>query len=71
MGLQGGTPKAISLLTSDSARAEPGQEVTISYGADKSNEELLHLYGKPPPTFRGDRTAKNILNEVHNSSVGL
>ena len=43
--LQGGIPKAVSLLTSDISRVEAGQEITISYGENRSNEELLHLYG--------------------------
>ena len=42
----GGAPSAVSLVCPRGGRGAPraGQEVTISYG-DKSNEELLFLYG--------------------------
>ena len=45
MDLQDKLPDSVSLVTSHRGKVEAGKEVTIDYG-DKSNEELLHLYGQ-------------------------
>jgi hypothetical protein len=41
-------PRSISLVSERWRRPRPGEEIRISYG-DKSNEELLMLYGMHIP----------------------
>ena len=42
-----GNPSDIYLMVERSTACQPGAEVSIDYG-DKSNEELLLLYGEEP-----------------------
>ena len=44
--MQGGLPESVALLTSHKEQLEANKELSINYG-NKSNEELLHLYGMP------------------------
>lgn len=55
--VQGSLPDSVSLVSSHKGSIDSDREVTIDYG-DKSNEELLHLYGKNLGSFQRDQIPK-------------
>ncbi len=45
-------PGCLQLVAPSGVPLAPGEQVAISYGNDKGNEELLLLYGARPPGRR-------------------